>query len=157
MTGTAGSCVANRGRRPLSIPFLPGLRDHGFVRLAIFSLIVVAGLAAASLAQTGEPIIQEPGSGNTGPSPIFIDAYQYRSKGDMCTAIQWAMAAIASVNNGVVDARGFTGPQSCLENMFLVQGTTQTYPTWGRWPTQAVLWLEWGAERRVAHSLYRLD
>lgn len=52
-------------------------------------------------------------------SPIFLDATQFATTSDACAAINAAIVQMnTTTKNGVVDARGFTGPLKCASNMF---------------------------------------
>jgi hypothetical protein len=90
-----------------------------FARRHVFSFVCLVALATSVSTrlhgQQGLPIVQQPGGGN-GTSPIFVDANQYMlgASGDACLAIQRAIGQMQTQKNGVVDARGITGPYLVL-------------------------------------------
>jgi hypothetical protein len=78
---------------------------------------VVLALVAAGYGQTGEPLTQTSGLPAL-PSPLVLDATRFTGV-DACAQISAAITQMMSTtNNGVVDARGFTGHQKCASNMF---------------------------------------
>ena len=105
-------------------------------RKMILILVSVSLYAGHAMGQTtctgttGQPCIQ----GSSGPvaSTVFVDATQFvptsgTNANDACVGIAAAIAATASGSStyGVVDARGFVGPQICSQSMF----PTSTPPT----------------------------
>jgi hypothetical protein len=70
----------------------------------------------------GEPVVAN-GTGSSGQtassSPIVLDATKFTGAPDVCLQISNAIAQMSTTtNNGVVDARGFTGDVSCRTSMF---------------------------------------
>jgi hypothetical protein len=83
--------------------------------------LFVAGTVPPTYAQIvqGEPGVGNPGATKLVSSPIFLDATQFGNGTDACAAINAAITQMnGTTNNGVVDARGFTGDQKCASNMF---------------------------------------
>jgi hypothetical protein len=80
---------------------------------------LVIGLVAAGYGQTtGQPLTESSG-GVPGPKPVFLDATQFNGSPDACAQISNAIKLMnMTTNNGVVDARAFTGPVKCASNMF---------------------------------------
>jgi hypothetical protein len=128
-------------------------------------------LFAASIPPTYAQIVQgEPGVGNPGAtklisSPIYLDATQFATTTDVCAAIHAAIAQMNSVtNNGVVDARGFTGPQKCASNIFpsnatgkLLLGNVVLYATVSQVqpPLFQVQGTGWAIDDNVSNTIIR--
>jgi hypothetical protein len=75
--------------------------------------------APAAAQTTGQPLTET--SGGSGlPSPLVLDATRFTTHApDACHQIFDAITQMMNTTlNGVVDARGFTGPQKCTFNMF---------------------------------------
>ena len=90
------------------------------LRIAALTL----AMAIPALGQTGEPLTQ-PAVGSPSPSPLVLDATRFNGSPDVCLQINNAVQQMNSMttNNGVVDARAFTGNQKCATNMFPVDAT----------------------------------
>jgi len=97
--------------------------DHANTGLSYENVVLLCALILASVAagygQTGEPLTK-PAIGVATPSPLVLDATRFSGSGtDVCSQINAAITQMNSItNNGVVDARAFTGPQECASNMF---------------------------------------
>jgi len=80
------------------------------------ALLSMAGPLAIAQDVQGQPLISSDGGTitHTESSPAYIDAFVYSTSGDMCARISAAWnALLASYTSGTVDARGFTGNQTC--------------------------------------------
>jgi len=92
----------------------------GFPYKNIFVICtLILALAFAGYGQTtGQPLTETSG-GTANPSPLVLDATRFNGSPDACSQIHAAIVQMNSTtNNGVVDARGFTGPVQCSSNMF---------------------------------------
>jgi hypothetical protein len=90
----------------------------------LLTCTLALALAVAGYGQmTGQPLTQT--SGGVGlPSPLVLDATRFNGSPDACAQIRAAITQMNSVtNNGVVDARGFTGSVECASNMFPLNAT----------------------------------
>ena len=101
--------------------------SHGCTVALFVALSLVPSPSA--LAQTkGQPLVATGGSvTNAESSPAYIDAVVFSSSGDMCARIAAAWTELLVTEGftaGVVDARGFTGDQTCTSNPFTVSGKT---------------------------------
>jgi hypothetical protein len=96
---------------------------HANTGLSYENVVLLCALILASVTagygQTGEPLTQ-PASGPATPSPLVLDATRFPILGtDVCSQINAAIVQMnGTTKNGVVDARGFTGPVECSSNMF---------------------------------------
>jgi hypothetical protein len=100
-------CVNLQGRlhlqRALALPIVLFI-------LPVFASAQISGGVKA------EPVIATGASTGTSDAN-YIDAFVYSSTGDMCARIEAAWAA-TSTPSAVIDARGFTGAQTCSETPF---------------------------------------
>jgi hypothetical protein len=99
--------------------------SHPFLRLHATTALtaILFALAAVSNGQQtgghdGQPVIAT-GATTSTSSPAHIDAYVYSTTGDMCARILAAWSSFPNTNPSVVvDARGFTGAQTCSASPF---------------------------------------
>jgi len=94
--------------------------SHPFLRLYAIAALAATLCAVPRVSngqQTGghdgQPVIATGGTTSTS-SPAHIDAFVYSTTGDMCARILAAWSSFTNTNPSVVvDARGFTGAQTC--------------------------------------------
>jgi hypothetical protein len=99
--------------------------SHPFLRLYAIAALAATLCAVPTVSngqQTGghdgQPVIATGGTTSTS-SPAHIDAFVYSTTGDMCARILAAWSSFTNTNPSVVvDARGFTGAQTCAASPF---------------------------------------
>jgi hypothetical protein len=99
--------------------------SHPFLRLYAIAALAATLCAVPTVSngqQTGghdgQPVIAT-GATTSTSSPAHIDAFVYSTTGDMCARILAAWSSFTNTNPSVVvDARGFTGAQTCAASPF---------------------------------------
>ncbi len=106
----------------------PFLRLHTIIALAtVLCALPVASEGQITLGKDGQPVIAT-GATTANSSASYIDAFVYSSTGDMCARILAAWSSFPNSNPGVVvDARAFTGAQTCAASPFPALTPTPRY------------------------------
>jgi hypothetical protein len=96
----------------------PFFRLHTIALTAILCALPLASEGQQTLGHNGQPAIAT-GATTSTSSPAYIDAFVYSTTGDMCARILAAWSSFTNTNPSVVvDARGFTGAQTCMASPF---------------------------------------
>jgi hypothetical protein len=95
------------------------VRGFPYKNILVICTLVLALAVAGRGQTTGQPLTETSG-GTALPSPLVLDATRFNGSPDVCLQINAAIVQMNSTatNNGVVDARGFTGSLQCASNMF---------------------------------------